>query len=269
VVPPVPLLFSYGTLQQHDVQLSTFGRTLVGHPDSLPSFQVDEVKVDGIHANLKRSEQAGDGVAGTRFEVTDDELARADEFEAQFSYRRTAVTLASGISAWVYIHQPSNPSSGYSIRRLEPDDAAQMEAMSTMFGAAFSDVETYCAKRPNADYLRRLLGSDSFIALCAMTGDQVVGGLAAYELRKFEQERSEIYIYDLAVAESHRRRGIATALIHELRRIAAVRGAYVIFVQADLGDDPAIALYTKLGIREDVLHFDIAVERDDPDAGKR
>jgi hypothetical protein len=31
-------------------------------------------------------------------------------------------------------------------------------------------------------------------------------------------------------------------------------------VQADYGDDPAIALYTKLGEREDVMHFDIKVE---------
>ncbi|MGH8168420.1 MAG: GNAT family N-acetyltransferase, partial [Woeseiaceae bacterium] len=82
--------------------------------------------------------------------------------------------------------------------------------------------------------------------------------LAAYELIKFEQERSEIYIYDLAVAAAHRRQGIATALITELGKIAAARGAYVVFVQADLGDTPAINLYTKLGTREDVLHFDIA-----------
>ena len=43
------------------------------------------------------------------------------------------------------------------------------------------------------------------------------------------------------------------------RRLAAARGAYVIFVQADIGDEPAIALYSKLGVREDVLHFDIPV----------
>ena len=86
-----------------------------------------------------------------------------------------------------------------------------------------------------------------------------MGGLAAYELRKFEQERSEIYIYDLAVASPHRREGIATALIEHLKRIAADRSANVIFVQADLGDEPAIALYTKLGAREEVLHFDIRI----------
>jgi aminoglycoside 3-N-acetyltransferase I len=96
-----------------------------------------------------------------------------------------------------------------------------------------------------------------FIALAALKSGQVVAGLAAYELRKFEQERSEIYLYDLAVAAEHRREGIATALIRELQAIAIERGAYVIFVQAHTADLPAIALYTKLGVREEVLHFDI------------
>ena len=97
-----------------------------------------------------------------------------------------------------------------------------------------------------------------------MKSGKVVGGIAAYELKKFEQERSEIYIYDLAVAAAHRREGIAIALIEQLKDIAAERGAYVIFVQADtdIEDEPAIALYTKLGEREDVLHFDIAVNSD-------
>src|SRR3546814_4191929 len=81
---------------------------------------------------------------------------------------------------------------------------------------------------------------------------KVVGGLAAYELQKFEQARSEFYIYDLAVAADHRRRGIATALLEQLKQIAAIRGAYVVFVQADRDDAPAIALYSKLGTREDV-----------------
>jgi aminoglycoside 3-N-acetyltransferase I len=136
-----------------------------------------------------------------------------------------------------------------------------MDALSRAFGEAFNDVDTYTAKRPSEGYLRRLLGGDSFIALAALKDGAVVGGIAAYELKKFEQERSEIYIYDLAVASGHRREGIATALIEKLKEIAAARGAYVIFVQADTGveDGPAITLYTKLGRREDVLHFDIAV----------
>ncbi len=138
---------------------------------------------------------------------------------------------------------------------------ALLDAMSAVFGDAFGDVETYSGARPSSTYLRRLLGSDSFIALVALQDRAVAGGIAAYELRKFEQERTEIYLYDLAVAEPHRRRGVATALIRELQKIAAARGARVIFVQADRDDAPAIALYTKLGAREEVLHFDIPVGR--------
>jgi aminoglycoside 3-N-acetyltransferase I len=132
-----------------------------------------------------------------------------------------------------------------------------MGSLLTTFGDAFEEFDTYSGNRPDSPYLERLLGSDYFIALAALKEGEVVGGIAAYELQKFEQQRSEIYIYDLAVAEGHRREGIATALIEELKKIAAVRGAYVIFVQADPGDSPAIALYTKFGRREDVLHFDI------------
>jgi ribosomal protein S18 acetylase RimI-like enzyme len=78
-------------------------------------------------------------------------------------------------------------------------------------------------------------------------------------LRKFEQAVSEIYIYDLAVEESHRRNGVATAMIEKLKQDAVSRSASVIYVQADYGDEPAISLYTKLGSREDVMHFDIDV----------
>ena len=97
--------------------------------------------------------------------------------------------------------------------------------------------------------------------MAAVENGEVVGGIAAYELHKFEQQRSEIYIYDLAVAAAHRRVGIAMALIAKLQQIAAKRGAYVIFVQADTAaeDQPAIALYSKLRTREEVLHFDIAI----------
>ena len=144
-----------------------------------------------------------------------------------------------------------------SIHVLGPNDLETMRNVLHMFGKAFEDIPTYSHAQPGDAYLARLLGSQTFIALAACKGDEVVGAIAAYELPKFEQERSEIYIYDLAVADAHRREGIATRLIEELRRIAAERGAYVVFVQADHVDAPAIALYSGLGTREDVLHFDI------------
>jgi aminoglycoside 3-N-acetyltransferase I len=147
------------------------------------------------------------------------------------------------------------------IRTLTPADVPMMRDMLVLFSDAFEAPEHYLGNPPGDKYLTDLLASDAFIAIAALAGSQLVGGLAAYVLPKFEQPRSEIYIYDLAVAARHRRRGIATALIGQLQSMAAARGVWVIYVQADHGDDPAIALYTKLGTREDVLHFDIPPRR--------
>jgi aminoglycoside 3-N-acetyltransferase I len=147
----------------------------------------------------------------------------------------------------------------YEIRRLAPADLPRLRALNTLFGEAFADPISYGAAPPDDAWLLSLLAREHVVVLVALHEDAVVGGLVAYELDKFEQARREIYIYDLAVAEAHRRQGIATALIGRLREIGAAREAWVVFVQADHGDDPAIALYEKLGLREEVLHFDIAV----------
>jgi len=152
------------------------------------------------------------------------------------------------------------------LRRLTSDDVPQMRNMLSMFGQAFEDIPTYTEDQPSTPYLADLLSSNTFVALAAFEGDRVIGGLAAYVLPKFEQPRREIYVYDLAVAQSHRRLGVATALIRALQRLARELGAYVIFIQADYGDGPAVALYTKLGTREEVLHFDISPEYEDDTA---
>lgn len=148
----------------------------------------------------------------------------------------------------------------YRLKHLSADDLVLMKELLQVYGEAFGDLDTYTGATPSDGYLQRLLDRDGFITIVALHDEAVVGGLSAYVLKKFERERSEIYIYDLAVDERHRRKGIATALIAELQRIGGAMGAYVIFVQADPGDAPAIALYTKLGVREDVHHFDISIQ---------
>jgi len=138
-------------------------------------------------------------------------------------------------------------------------DVGAMQAANQLFGEVFGE-EGYHGPPPSLDHLRQLLDDEKFIVLAAQIDDEMVGALAGYELVKFEAERSEIYIYDLAVREEHRRRGVATALIEALKAIARGKGAWVIFVQADPPDAPAVALYDKLGTREEVFHFDIGVE---------
>ena len=145
----------------------------------------------------------------------------------------------------------------YTYHQLCAEDVAILKQLLQLFGEVFGDMRAYQSAVPRDEYLRSLLAKPHFIVLVALSGTKVVGGLVAYVLEKFEQERQEIYIYDLAVHEQHRKKGIATKLINDLRHIARVRGAYVIFVQADKVDDAAIKLYESLGTREDVFHFDI------------
>ena len=106
------LLFSYGTLQQREVQLATFGRELLGTADQLLGFHQSMVKIEDPevvrtsgkthHPIVKRTGIAEDRVTGTAFEVTDEELANADKYEVS-DYKRVAAPLASGRTAWVCV----------------------------------------------------------------------------------------------------------------------------------------------------------------------
>ena len=110
----MPLLFSYGTLQDGDVQVATFGRRLTGEKDLLPGYEPSLVKITdpAVAARLRKTHHdnvtaTGDEwstVQGTALEVTDDELRQADAYEAAFGYRRVEVTLSSGRPGWVYVH---------------------------------------------------------------------------------------------------------------------------------------------------------------------
>ena len=148
----------------------------------------------------------------------------------------------------------------HSFQQLEPQDVQTFKELIHLFGDAFEDDATYKSAVPDDAYLKRLLQKEDFIALTAQSDGKVIGGLVAYVLEKFEQDRREIYIYDLAVAEEYRRQKVATSLINHLKSIAKKKKAYVIFVQADYVDPPAIKLYESLGTKEEVLHFDIDPE---------
>lgn len=149
----------------------------------------------------------------------------------------------------------------FTARRLGPADLAAMHAMLRLFAEVFGDHDSYQSKAPSDTYLEKRLGDDTFFAVAGFdAAGTMIGALAAYELRKFEQERSEVYIYDLAVDANHRRKGVATALIRTLGEAARQRGAWTMFVQADIGegDEAANALYRKLSVEMIVAnHYDI------------
>lgn len=112
----MPLVFSYGTLQQTPVQIDTYGRALDGARDALPGYATTQVPIANAatrartglthHTNVVATPDGGGSVDGTVFELSDEELAATDGYERGDDYARIEVTLASGKRAWVYRHAP-------------------------------------------------------------------------------------------------------------------------------------------------------------------
>ena len=109
----MPLPFSYGNLQQENVPLSTFGRLLQGQRDELLGFEPSLVRIKDPqvvatsckthHANVEFNGRNHRRVSGTVFEITDAELAPANQYEQRAAYKRVATVLALGKQAWVYV----------------------------------------------------------------------------------------------------------------------------------------------------------------------
>lgn len=103
-------LFSYGTLQLDQVQLSQFGRLLDGTDDVLHGFIVTEIQIrdpavldaSGMETHLALVPGEGPPIAGKVFQLSPQELAAADVYESE-NYVRAWVPLASGTHAWVYV----------------------------------------------------------------------------------------------------------------------------------------------------------------------
>lgn len=148
----------------------------------------------------------------------------------------------------------------YEIRRLSAMDTSALEQLNKLFGEVFDEISTYELHKPSTTYLRSFLTDQNNIVLVAEDTNGIVGGLVAYCLTKFEQERKEIYLYDLAVASSYQRHGIGMKLMEAVRGVARDMGAYVVFVQADEGDE-AVKFYEALQPSENLKtrNFDFTV----------
>lgn len=110
----MPLLFSYGTLQNEQVQIETFGRLLNGEIDKLPAYKLDYVEITDpevlrksgqqFHPIIKYSGDVGDQVEGVLFEVTHEEILAADKYEVD-DYKRIETLFASGKTGFIYIEK--------------------------------------------------------------------------------------------------------------------------------------------------------------------
>jgi len=109
--PAIPL-FSYGTLQQREVQIGTYGRELEGEPDRPPGFRLEPITIRNpdviglsgldVHNIARATGNDADAVSGVVFLINFDELGATDTYEGD-NYRRVEVELASGRRAFAYV----------------------------------------------------------------------------------------------------------------------------------------------------------------------
>jgi aminoglycoside 3-N-acetyltransferase I len=139
--------------------------------------------------------------------------------------------------------------SGFTIRRLGAGDEAAARGVFRLFAEVFEDEYRELSDR----YLARLLGREDFRVLAAMEGDRVVGGITGHVLPMTRGEESELFLYDLAVAEEARRRGIGRALVRTMVEGAAAEGIGTAFVPAENEDTHALEFYRAIGGREEAV----------------
>jgi ribosomal protein S18 acetylase RimI-like enzyme len=118
------------------------------------------------------------------------------------------------------------------VRLLAPGDEAMVRALATYGGPG--DPEG-------------LLADPRSLTLVAFDGDLPVGLVVAHELPRRHGDRSKLFVYEVDVAESHRRRGIGSALLARLAELARERGIRVGFVLTDEDNVPANSLYRSAG----------------------
>ena len=138
------------------------------------------------------------------------------------------------------------------IKHLSKENIAEFTSLIHLFNMVFEE-ESKIGSKANS---LRLLNNNAFVALVAVDGDKVVGGLTAYELPMYYSDSSEMFLYDLAVGPNHQRMGIGKQLLHGLKEYCMANGIRTFFVMAHEEDVDAIEFYQATdGKGEKVVNF--------------
>lgn len=137
-------------------------------------------------------------------------------------------------------------------KRLVPSDLGAFKSLVEMFNTVFEEEQNIGSDA----HLLKLLGNNSFIAIAAVSENEVLGGLTAYELPMIYSDASEIILYDMAVREEYQRMGIGKGLIQSLKQDCMKNNIETFFVMAHEEDIHAVEFYHATGGKsEKVVNF--------------
>jgi len=148
------------------------------------------------------------------------------------------------------------------VKKLSQGDVSAFKLLIHLFNVVFEEDESAIGSDVN---LFKLLSNNHFVAMAAFDQYEIAGGLTAYELPMYSADRSEIFVYDLAVKPEYQRRGIGKRLIQHLKEYCFENGINEFFVLAHEEDIHAVEFYRATGGKsEKVVNFlyrtDIAEE---------
>jgi len=132
----------------------------------------------------------------------------------------------------------------YEVKKLSVDDVSVAQELIELFGfAEGSRHQIFSSEK----YVQEMLGRDDFHVIVALENNRLIGGLTAYEMKMFKRETTEMFLYEIEVAETHRRKGIGKALIESLKQICVEKGIVEMFVGTERDNLAAQKLYAATG----------------------
>jgi aminoglycoside 3-N-acetyltransferase I len=141
----------------------------------------------------------------------------------------------------------------FEIKQLTKEDLPKFKSLIHLFNTVFEEEEPSIG---SDIHLTQLLASKTFIAITALSENEVVGGITAYELPMVHADSSELILYDMAVRSDFQRRGIGKQLIQGLKEYCNKNGIKEFFVMAHEEDTHAVEFYHSTGGKsEKVVNF--------------
>ena len=128
------------------------------------------------------------------------------------------------------------------IRAIQPGQGAAIVTAGHLFDSP-----------PELAVAERFLVTPGHHLLMAFDGDLAVGFVSGVETTH-PDKGTEMFLYELAVDEAFRRRGIGRALVDELLAIARAHDCYDLWVLTDHDNEAALATYRVTGTTDESSH---------------
>ena len=124
-----------------------------------------------------------------------------------------------------------------SIERLSTMDTGTIEQVR----ADFDDSDWHEAR------IGEFLSDQNNILIAAKASGRIVGVLIAHRLARMDSLCAHVLLYEIDVLPDFQRRGVASAMIHELKELARRAGAFEIWVVTNKSNQAAMQLYRSTG----------------------